>query len=122
MASTDSQFVKANTCPRALQAKYCRSRSVGGVYINVLRRKIGRPHRRLGVADPQIDREDELAVLEHGVRLLFGGLAEPGAAADHWDTAIQDGDPVRCDPGPRPPDGCHDPSPVGVLAVPGGLD
>src|SRR2546422_7312060 len=76
------QLVKTSTRPRAFQAKYCRSRSVGGVDFDVLRREIGGPHRGLGMADPQIDREGQLAPLQHGVRLLFRGLAEAGAAME----------------------------------------
>src|SRR3989454_9676553 len=116
------QLVKTSTRPRAFQAKYCRSRSVGGVDFDVLRREIGGPHRRLGAAEPQIDREGKLATLQHGVRLLFRGWAEPGAATDYGDIAIRDRDAVRVDPGAGPPDGCHDPAPVRVRAEPGGLD
>src|SRR5437899_10160194 len=121
-ATTASKLVQTNTRPLAFQAKYCRSRSVGGVDFDVLRREIGGPHRRRCRAEPQIDREGKLATLQHGVRLLFRGWAEPGAATDYGDIAIREGDPVRFDPDPRPPDGCHDPPPVRVRAEPSGLD
>src|SRR5439155_24026293 len=120
--TTASKLVQTNTRPLAFQAKYCRSGSVGGVDFDVLRREIGGPHRRLGAAEPQIDREGKLAALQHGVRSLFRGWAEPGAATDYGDIAVRDRDAVRVDPGAGPPDGCHDPSPVRVRAEPGGLD
>src|SRR2546426_7094896 len=56
-ATTAAKLVQTNTRPLAFQAKYCRSRSVGGVDFDVLRREIGGPHRRCGRAEPQIDRE-----------------------------------------------------------------
>src|SRR5437870_9325715 len=121
-ATTASKLVQTNTRPLAFQAKYCRSRSVGGVDFDVLPREICGPHRRCGSAEPQIDREGELATLQHGVRLLFRGWAEAGAATDYGDIAVREGDPVRGDPGAGPPDGGHDPPPVRVLAEPGGLD
>src|SRR2546422_11177220 len=101
-ATTAAKLVQTNTRPLAFQAKYCRSRSVGGVDFDVLRREVGGPHRRLGAAEPQIDREGKLAALQHGVRSLFRGRAEPGAATHYADIAVRDRDPVRGDPDPRP--------------------
>src|SRR3989442_13538637 len=121
-ATTASKIVQTNTRPLAFQAKYCRSRSVGVAAFEVLRRETGGPHSRLGAAEPQTDREAKPAALQHGVRSLFRGRAEPGAATHYGDIAVRARDAVRVDPGAGPPDGCHDPPPVRVRAEPGGLD